>query len=105
MRFLANENFPLLSVRILRQAELEVASVTEDSPGIEDSEVLARAADEERVILTFDRARLRRTHLSFAAAIAKRCHLFAVSSSHAGRTSINIVEFITHRRIAISGTV
>jgi predicted nuclease of predicted toxin-antitoxin system len=55
MRFLANENFPLLSVRILRQAELEVASVTEDSPGIEDSEVLARAADEERVILTFDR--------------------------------------------------
>ncbi len=55
MRFLANENFPLLSVRILRQAELEVASVTEDSPGIEDSEVLTRAADEERVILTFDR--------------------------------------------------
>jgi predicted nuclease of predicted toxin-antitoxin system len=55
MRFLANENFPLLSVRLLRQAELEVASITEDSPGIEDSEVLG-AADEERVILTFDRA-------------------------------------------------
>jgi predicted nuclease of predicted toxin-antitoxin system len=55
MRFLANENFPLLSVRILRQAELEVASVTEDSAGIEDSEVLTRAADEQRVILTFDR--------------------------------------------------
>jgi len=55
MRFLANENFPLLSVRLLRQADLEVASVTEDSPGIEDSEVLDRAADEERVILTFDR--------------------------------------------------
>ena len=56
MRFLANENFPLQSVRILRQADLEVASVTEDSPGIEDAEVLARAADEQRVILTFDRA-------------------------------------------------
>ena len=55
MRFLANENFPLLSVRLLRQADLEVASVTEDSPGIEDAEVLARAADEQRVILTFDR--------------------------------------------------
>ena len=41
MRFLAKENLPLLSVRILRQAELEVASVTEDSPGIEDAEVLA----------------------------------------------------------------
>lgn len=55
MRLLANENFPLQSVRILRQAELEVASITEDSPGIEDAEVLARAADEELVILTFDR--------------------------------------------------
>ncbi len=55
MRFLANENFPLQSVRLLRQADLEVASVTEDSPGIEDSEVLARAADEQLVILTFDR--------------------------------------------------
>ncbi|MBE9093543.1 DUF5615 family PIN-like protein [Tychonema sp. LEGE 07203] len=54
MRFLVNENFPLQSVRLLRQADLEVASV-EDSPGIEDSEVLARAADEQRVILTFDR--------------------------------------------------
>jgi predicted nuclease of predicted toxin-antitoxin system len=55
MRFLANENFPLQSVRLLRQADLEVASITEDSPGIEDSEVLARAADEQLVILTFDR--------------------------------------------------
>ena len=55
MRFLANENFPLQSARLLRQADLEVASITEDSPGIEDAEVLARAADEQRVILTFDR--------------------------------------------------
>ncbi|MCU0542381.1 MAG: DUF5615 family PIN-like protein [Oscillatoriaceae cyanobacterium Prado104] len=55
MRFLANENFPLLSVRLLRQANLEVASVSEDAPGIEDADVLARAADEQLVILTFDR--------------------------------------------------
>lgn len=55
MRFLANENFPLPSVRLLRQADYDVTSVTEDSPGIEDAEVLARAADEQRVVLTFDR--------------------------------------------------
>ena len=55
MRFLANENFPLPSVRLLRQAGYDVASVTEDSPGIEDTEVLTRAAIEQRVILTFDR--------------------------------------------------
>ncbi|MCC5656038.1 DUF5615 family PIN-like protein [Nostoc sp. XA010] len=55
MRFLANENFPLPSVRLLRQAGYDVASVTEDSPGIEDTEVLTRGANEQRVILTFDR--------------------------------------------------
>jgi len=47
MRFLANENFPLLSVRLLRQAGYDVASMTEDSPGMEDSEVLTRAAYEQ----------------------------------------------------------
>ncbi|MEH2042599.1 DUF5615 family PIN-like protein [Nostoc sp.] len=55
MRFLANENFPLSSVRLLRQTGYDVASVTEDSPGIKDTEVLTRAANEQRVILTFDR--------------------------------------------------
>jgi predicted nuclease of predicted toxin-antitoxin system len=55
MRFLANENFPLPSVRLLRQAGYDLASVIEDSPGIEDAQVLSRAADEQRVILTFDR--------------------------------------------------
>ncbi|HEY9797596.1 MAG TPA: DUF5615 family PIN-like protein [Leptolyngbyaceae cyanobacterium] len=55
MRFLANENFPLRSVNRLREAGYDIASITEDSPGVTDSEVLARAADEERIILTFDR--------------------------------------------------
>jgi predicted nuclease of predicted toxin-antitoxin system len=55
MQFLANENFPLVSVRLLRQAEHDVVSITEDSPGIEDADVLARAADEQRIILAFDR--------------------------------------------------
>jgi predicted nuclease of predicted toxin-antitoxin system len=55
MQLLANENFPLVSVKLLRQAGYEVASITEDSPGIEDPEVLAVAVDEQRIILTFDR--------------------------------------------------
>jgi predicted nuclease of predicted toxin-antitoxin system len=55
MQLLANENFPLVSVQLLRQANYDVASITEDSPGIEDPEVLARAVDEQRIILTFDR--------------------------------------------------
>ncbi len=55
MRFLANENFPLESVRSLRAAGHDVAAVIEDSPGAKDHEVLARAAREECIILTFDR--------------------------------------------------
>jgi len=55
MRFLANENFPLRSVNRLREAGHDVKAIAEDSPGAKDSEVLARAANEHRVVLTFDR--------------------------------------------------
>ncbi|RUR72971.1 DUF5615 family PIN-like protein [Chlorogloeopsis fritschii PCC 9212] len=55
MRFLANENFPRKSVIYLRTAGYDVAYGSEDAPGAEDAEVLARAVREKRVILTFDR--------------------------------------------------
>jgi hypothetical protein len=55
MKFLANENFPLASVRLLRQKNLDVAAIAEDSPGDSDRKVLQRACQEERIILTFDR--------------------------------------------------
>jgi predicted nuclease of predicted toxin-antitoxin system len=55
MQLIADENFPLISIRLLRQSGYDVTSVTEDSPGIEDTEVLARAVNEQRIILTFDR--------------------------------------------------
>ena len=54
MRFLANENFPLASVNLLREAGCEVAAVIQDSPGAKDSEVLKRAVTEQRIVLTFD---------------------------------------------------
>lgn len=55
MNFLANENFPLASINRLRNANHNVASVLEDSPGARDHEVLSRAQREKRIILTFDR--------------------------------------------------
>ena len=55
MKFLANENFPLASVRALRNIGLDVVSVEEESPGIPDEEVLRRARDDNRIIVTFDR--------------------------------------------------
>ncbi len=53
--FLANENFPVPSIAALRNAGLDVTAITEDSPGIADTIVLAQATQEKRIILTFDR--------------------------------------------------
>ncbi|MFH1625781.1 MAG: DUF5615 family PIN-like protein [Pseudomonadota bacterium] len=55
MDFLANENFPLESIHLLRDANHDVASVMEDTPGAKDHEVLIRAQKEKRIVLTFDR--------------------------------------------------
>lgn len=55
MRFLANENFPLKSVESLRQAGHDVVAIIEESPGLRDPEVLERAVNEQRFVLTFDR--------------------------------------------------
>lgn len=55
MKLLANENFPLPSVKLIRQAGYDILSITEDSPGIADIAVLTHATNEQRIILTFDR--------------------------------------------------
>lgn len=54
MDFLADENFPLASVRRLRQAGHDARAISEDSAGVADEEVLARASSEGRILLTFD---------------------------------------------------
>ncbi|MCB0330698.1 MAG: DUF5615 family PIN-like protein [Bdellovibrionales bacterium] len=51
---MANENFPLAPVELLRQAGHDVIAIGEDSPGISDREVLKRAALEKRIVVTFD---------------------------------------------------
>jgi len=56
-KFLANENFPLLSIKFLREIGHNVVSVLQEMPGAEDREVLGRARAEGRIILTFDRER------------------------------------------------
>ncbi len=55
MKFLANENFPLTSIRLLQEENIDIVAIIENSPGISDSEVLSRAVNEQRIILTFDR--------------------------------------------------
>jgi predicted nuclease of predicted toxin-antitoxin system len=55
MRLLANENFPLRSVHILKAAGFDIKVVGVEFAGITDREVLEIAVREERTILTFDR--------------------------------------------------
>jgi predicted nuclease of predicted toxin-antitoxin system len=55
VRFLADENFPLPSVRLLVASGHDVVAVASQSPGAPDESVLAQAVREERVLLTFDR--------------------------------------------------
>lgn len=54
IRFIADENFPVDSVRLLRMQQYDVVAVTEETPAVEDDQILRRAAAEERIILTFD---------------------------------------------------
>ena len=55
MDFLANENFPLLSIRLLREAGHRVVSIVREAPGSKDEDILKRAHAERLIILTFDR--------------------------------------------------
>jgi predicted nuclease of predicted toxin-antitoxin system len=52
--FLANENFPRPSTILLREKGFTVKSIQEDSPGIEDPEVMQLASYLNLIILTFD---------------------------------------------------
>jgi predicted nuclease of predicted toxin-antitoxin system len=55
MRFLANENFPGAAVSALVIAGLDVVWIRTAAPGIADPDVLAWAAREGRILLTFDK--------------------------------------------------
>lgn len=55
MRFLANENFPLPSINLLRENGHYVKSVTAELAGISDREVVKIALEEALIILTFDK--------------------------------------------------
>ena len=55
MRILANENFPGPLIQELRRRGHDVASVKELMRGADDRAVLARAQDESRLVVTFDK--------------------------------------------------
>jgi predicted nuclease of predicted toxin-antitoxin system len=54
MKFLADENVPALSVKVLRLAGLDIVSIGEDNPSVTDEEAIGIANEENRIISTFD---------------------------------------------------
>jgi predicted nuclease of predicted toxin-antitoxin system len=54
MKFLADENFPLPSVRVLRDAGYDVQHIGDIASGSGDEDVVSRANESNRTILTFD---------------------------------------------------
>jgi predicted nuclease of predicted toxin-antitoxin system len=52
---MANENFPMPSVAVLRERGYDVLAVAETARSISDQEVLSIAVAESRWVLTFDR--------------------------------------------------
>ncbi len=55
MRFLANENFPNPSVKILREHGYDVNYILESNRSVSDEKVIEIALTEKRIILTFDK--------------------------------------------------
>lgn len=55
MRLLANENFPLDAVEALRADGHDVLWIREDARGSSDEQILHRAQQEERILITFDK--------------------------------------------------
>jgi predicted nuclease of predicted toxin-antitoxin system len=55
VRILADENFPGPIIRELRRLGHDILSVKESMRGAGDRDVLARAQEEERLVLTFDK--------------------------------------------------
>jgi predicted nuclease of predicted toxin-antitoxin system len=55
MKFLADENFPYPSIRILREAGFTVESIFDSSRGVSDIEIIRSAQSNGTIILTFDK--------------------------------------------------
>src|SRR5437764_13197984 len=95
MRFLANENFPGAAVQSLAAAGHDVVWVRLASPGASDSEVLARAAREQRILLTFER--LRRACCRLPAARWLRCCVVSDAGPKPSEAGERLAEVVTAR--------
>ncbi len=54
IKFLADENIPIKTVQLLKQKSIDITSILETQHGLKDTDVLATANKQNRIIITFD---------------------------------------------------
>ena len=96
MRFLANENFPGAAVTALGAAGHDIVWIRTAAPGASDPDVLAWAAREKRVLLTFDKDF---GELARASALPGMCGvvLFRIPMAKPGDVGKQLAKLITSR--------
>jgi predicted nuclease of predicted toxin-antitoxin system len=97
MRFLANENIPGAAIEALRAVGNDVVWIRVDAPGSSDPQVLARAAREQRILLTFDKDF---GELAKASPLAARCGviLLRIPMTRPDSVGRQLAELIMARR-------
>lgn len=103
MKFLANENFPLPSVQLIRAAGYEVESIAERHSGWKDVEVLKHAVENGQVILTFDRdygELLFRYRLQPPPAVV----FFRNKGTHPQAVAGRLMALVTNRTVVLEGS-
>ena len=101
MRLCANENVPGDCIARLRQAGHDVLWIREAAPGMTDLVVLARALDENRLLITFDK--------DFGELVfrrgAKASHgivLFRIAQPSASAVAERVTDVLASREIGVA---
>lgn len=97
MRSLADENFPRAAILALEAAGHDIAWIGAATPGATDADVLAQAAREQRILLTFDKDF---GELAFASRLPGTAGvvLFRVPMPKASEAGRRLAELIDARR-------
>jgi predicted nuclease of predicted toxin-antitoxin system len=94
MIYLADENFPGPAIRLLRERGFDVIWIRESSPGITDEEVILKAIDENRVLLTFDKDFGEMAHVRGLSS-SKGVVLFRISTKNPAEASEVIMKVLS----------
>jgi predicted nuclease of predicted toxin-antitoxin system len=101
VQFLANENISLDAVEAIRRIGHDVAWIRTDAPGSNDRDILKRAVNEQRILLTFDKVF---GDLAFQFGLPAACGivLFRLRASSSQALATLVVTACNHARIGLA---